>query len=262
MINDRLRQGANLVFAAGQVLLPVALFSGGFDATAAQPGLVDAANPATPAGYAFAIWGVIYLGAGAYAVLQALPGRAGDPLFRRIGWLTALGYALCCAWLWFARFGPVWPTVPLIAAMLLSLGAAFVLAVRGLDVKGRIERFMVITPLAIYTGWLSAATFVNAADVLPGYGFDRFGLSASELGVMVVVAGGLTATIFTLFSRAKLAYVAAVLWALVSIVVANGARLGETLVADAAFAVAVALVLLTLLIVATRRHLSRRSVRA
>lgn len=262
MINDRLRQAANLAFAAGQLLLPVALFTGGFNATAAEPGLVDVPNPATPAGYAFAIWGVIYIGAAAYAVLQALPRRAADPLFRRIGWLTALGYLLCCAWLWFARFGPVWPTVPIIAAMLLSLGAAFVLAARGMDGRGRLDRIVVLMPLAIYTGWLSAATFVNTADVLPGYGFDRFGLSAAEFGLLVILAGGVTATSFTLLSRGNLAYVAAVLWALVGIFVANGARLGETLVADTAFAVAVALVLLTLLIVATRRHLSRRSVRA
>lgn len=219
MTEDLIRRVANLILAFGQLAMPPLLFAAGFEAGAARTPIVTAPNPATPAGYAFAIWGVIFLGCAAYAVLQAVPGNATDPLFRRIGWWTAAGFLLCLLWLLAARFGPVWLTVPIIAAMLATLGTAFLIVARWPDPLGPVRLLAVFVPLAIYAGWLSAATFVNAADVLPGYGFDRFGLSPVAFGVTVVAAAGATALGFAIASRASLPYVAAVLWALAAIFV-------------------------------------------
>ena len=44
----------------------------------------------TPAGYVFAIWGVIYLGMLAYMVYQALPSQRTNPRLRAIGWWYVL----------------------------------------------------------------------------------------------------------------------------------------------------------------------------
>jgi len=41
-----------------------------------------------PAGYAFAIWGPIFLLGLVYAAYQMLPSRREDPLLRRVGWLS------------------------------------------------------------------------------------------------------------------------------------------------------------------------------
>ncbi|AQR63089.1 hypothetical protein BZG35_16580 [Brevundimonas sp. LM2] len=221
MTPDRLRQIANLLFALGQLLLPLLIFTRGFDASTAQGPSAAAPNPASPAGYAFAVWGVIYLGGLAYAVLQSLPGAGADPLFRRIGWLTAAGFALCCAWLYFARFGPVLLTVPIIFGMLITLGPALMIALQPSTSIGWTREAFVRVPLAIYVGWLTAATFVNAADVLPDYGFDRFGLSPLIFGLGVIGAAAVLAISVVLF-RPHPAYVATVLWALVAIAVAAG----------------------------------------
>lgn len=221
MFTNPMRQLANLVFAIGQLVLPPLLFSAGFTATSARPPLDAPPNPATPADYAFTIWTVIYLGALVYAIAQARPTAATDPLFRRIGWLTAAGYALCLAWLCAARFGPVWLTVPLIFGMLATLGSAFLVAVRNDPLPSSGRRLTVVAPLAVYAGWLSAAAFVNAADVLPGYGFTRFGLSAEQFGWLVLLFATAVALLIAQRSHWYWPYVATVAWALVAIAARN-----------------------------------------
>jgi hypothetical protein len=222
MDESMLRRAAVLLLGVSQLLAPLWLFPGTFNEQTAKPPLAAVPNPATPAGYAFAIWGVIYLGALAFAVYQALPSNANDPLLERIGWLTAAGYALCIAWLLAARFGPVWATVPIILGMLCCLGAAFAIVMQRREALGVLQHAVVAAPLALYVGWLSAASFVNAADVLPGYGFARFGMSAQSFGVLVIGCAALLACAVTLRTAAYPAYVVAVLWALTAIVARNG----------------------------------------
>lgn len=245
MLTDYLRIALNVLFASGQIALPLLLFSRGFEASVARPAVDVAPNPATPAGYAFAVWGVIYIGSAAYAVYQALPAQFDDPLLKRIGWLTASGFALCCGWLLSARFGPVVLTVPIIVGMLLVLGAAFMIAVRDLRADGGPPYWFVTVPLAIYVGWLSAATFVNAADVLPGYGFGRFGLSPKSFGLLVIAAAAIVSAAVCVLAKGNPFYVGTVVWALVAIAVRNGFSGAEAVIAAAALASAVALVALT-----------------
>lgn len=52
-----------------------------------------------PAGYVFAIWGVIYIGWIAFAVYQALPAQKESPRLRKLGYLFALSGLLNAAWL-------------------------------------------------------------------------------------------------------------------------------------------------------------------
>ena len=243
MDESLIRRGAILLLAVAQLMAPLLLFPGNFKDQTAKPPLVVETNPATPAGYAFAIWAVIYVGALVYAIYQALPSNAHDALLQRIGWLTAAGYLLCVGWLLAARFGPGWMTVPIIVGMLPCLGAAFLIAARWPESHGATRHAVLLVPLAIYVGWLSAAAFVNAADVLPGYGFDRFGLSAHAFGVLVVVAAGLLGLAVTLYTSAYPPYVLTLLWALVAIVANNGVPARGNSVSNAAALVALALVI-------------------
>lgn len=222
MDGSLIRRCAVLLLAAAQLLAPLLLFLGNFNDQTAKPPLTAAPNPATPAGYAFAIWGVIYIGALAYAVYQALPSNAHDQLLERIGWPTAAGYALCIGWLLAARFGPGWMTVPIIFGMLLCLTSALLVVARWHEPMGTTRQVLVAAPLGLYVGWLSAAAFVNAADVLPGYGFDRFGLSPQAFGCLVVIAAGVLASAIALATSAYLPYIAAVMWALVAIIMNSG----------------------------------------
>jgi hypothetical protein len=142
-----LRRILVVMLALAQLILPQILFFKGFEIQSQMPPQSPELNPATPAGYAFSIWAVIYLGALAYAVYQVLPSQASNALLQKIGWLTAGGYVLCCAWLVAARFGPVWLTVPIIMGMLLFLGSAFLIATRWPEPISAMERNVVICGL-------------------------------------------------------------------------------------------------------------------
>jgi hypothetical protein len=234
MLTDRLRQVANVTFAIGQLAIPPLLFSSGFDANVADTPRIADPNPATPAGYTFSIWGPIFIGAFLTACLQGLPRNQEDPLFRRIGWLTAAGYGLSCLWLLAARFGPLPLTPVILGGMLLTLGSAFVTVVRSPERLSLTRQLLVAGPLGLYAGYISAAVWVNTADVAPAYGFDRFGLSAEEFGAVTLLFGAGTALAFIARTRAYPTYVFAAVWALVGIWVANGAPSLEGAVASTA----------------------------
>jgi hypothetical protein len=246
-----LRAAATLPLAVGQIALSVLLFQQGFNADA-QAVPIAVRNPASPAGYAFAIWGVIYLGCLAFAAAQALPSRWNAPFYRRLGWWPAVGFALCCLWLLAARIGPIWLTMPIIAAMLLALGRAFVIAARASDAPTRLEWRIAVTALGVYAGWLSAATFVNFADVAPGFGFERFGLSPEGFGRLILLMASGTGLAFVFAGGNRTAYVLTVIWALAAIAVSNGGAGGERSV------LSLSLALITVLIVAAAAQRLRR----
>jgi hypothetical protein len=95
------------------------------------------------------VWAVIYCGASVYAVVQMLPANA-DPLFRRIGWLTASGYGLCLAWVVAARYGPVWLTVPIIVGMLATLCSGCLIAINWPEPRSLSRDLGVVAPLGAW----------------------------------------------------------------------------------------------------------------
>ncbi len=219
MNSDIARVWINVLLALTQLALPPLLFRGSFNTLTAKPPGMAPSNPATPAGYAFIIWAFIFIGCMVYAVVQALPANVSETLFRRIGWATAGGFALCAAWLFAARYGPVWLTVPIIVGMFACLAFAVLSAASWQTPLSAARYWLVLAPLTLYLGWLSAAMFVNAADVLPGYGFGRFGLTPSGFGVLIVAMAGAVAISLMVFWRLPLIYPLTVTWALVAIAV-------------------------------------------
>ena len=74
-----------------------------------------------PAGYVFAIWGIIYIGMIAYTVYQALPAQRENPRMQATGWWVVLGGLANCAsiFLWhYEQF------VGTLGAMLILLATA------------------------------------------------------------------------------------------------------------------------------------------
>lgn len=239
MNSDGVRVWLNLLFAFAQLALPPLLFQGNFNELTAKPPLATPPNPATPAGYAFVVWALIFAGSMAYAVVQALPANASEPLFQHIGWATAGGFALCAAWLFAARYGPVWMTVPIILGMFACVAYAALSAASWHPPLSSARHWLVLAPLTLYLGWLSAAVFINAADVLPGYGFDRFGLTPTWFGVLIVSLAGSVAITIILVWRVPIIYPLTLTWALLAVAV--NARMTATPVAVASLAASLTL---------------------
>jgi hypothetical protein len=92
---------------------------------AAGGALSATATPIAPAGPAFAIWSVIYLGLVAYAVWQLLPKQSGVERHRRLGYWIAASLILNAGWILSVQFNLLVLSVPVIALLLAVLGVAF-----------------------------------------------------------------------------------------------------------------------------------------
>ncbi len=210
-----------------------------------------------PAGYVFSIWGLIYLGLIAYAVVQALPGRAADRRLRSIGWPAVLANVLNGAWIlaWH------WELFPLSLALMVGLLATLVvigerLAVGRHPTRG-LDTWAVNVPWTVYLGWITVATITNVAVVLMAAGFDGAGIepAAWAAGVLLtgVAIGG-----WWLATRRAVAYGVVLAWAYLGIAVKEQATeivAGTALLGAAAFAVIA-------LAIAARRLREERDARA
>lgn len=234
-----LRQLANLLLAIAQPAVGAVVFASDipFERTFGNGGSRPLLEPA---GYAFAIWSVIYAGTIAYGVLQALPSRRDDPLFARIGWWTAAAFLLVCLWLLAARQEMLWLTVAIIFALLGSLVVPFRAIGRQRSAFDWKRRLMVQVPFGLFAGWISVAAFANVAAASKASGWTAAGGEPAWTLALLAMAGTL-ASVVAFRSRGEPAYVAAVLWALVAIAVADFQRGGGSAIAVLAIAAAVAL---------------------
>lgn len=196
-----------LSFAASPIFTPAFR---GYDPTQFP---VAIGRPAIlPAGYAFSIWGVIYLWLLAHAV-QGVWRRAEDADWDATRPWLFLSLAVGTIWLAVAVRSPVWASV-LILIMLAGALAAVLAAPRQRD------RWLLSAPLGLYAGWLTAASGVSLGVLLSGYGLlpDQ---AAAALMLAVVLAGAITV-------QRRLgpvpSYALVIIWALVAVIVANGAQ--------------------------------------
>jgi hypothetical protein len=218
MAGDRLRQGLNLFFAAGQVAaaaLPPVL---GLPAV----GAVSDRYPTyvVPAGYAFSIWSLIFAVALAYAVWQALPARRADPLLRRIGWLTAAAFAGSTLWELVFPAGMYGVSLVLIAATLASLAVAVGRMTDAAPSLPPAARWLAWLGCGLYLGWITVATVASAAQALLAAGVVELGLGAEAWGIVMLGAAGLIGAAVTWATR-NAAYPLGVVWALVAVFVAR-----------------------------------------
>lgn len=169
--------------------------------------------PIQPAGYAFSIWGVIY----AWLLVSAVFGlwkRAGDPAWDRVRWPLIASLTLGAPWLAVANTSPIWATV-LIFAML----ATAIIALIRAPVQ---DRWWLQAPVALYAGWLTAASFVSLGATMAGYGiaFDATGWAYAGIAGALAVGLG----VLRVAPRAP-EYATTLIWALVGIMVKNGMAL-------------------------------------
>jgi len=110
-----------------------------------------------PAGPAFSIWSVIYLGLLAYTVWQWLPSTPTCPRVRASGWLAAVSMVLNAAWLLVTQRGWIWASVVVILSLALTLGV-LVRRLGAASAGGGVERVVVDGTFGLYLGWVAVAT--------------------------------------------------------------------------------------------------------
>eukprot|EP01013_Petalomonas_cantuscygni_P028848 TRINITY_DN5314_c0_g1_i1.p1 TRINITY_DN5314_c0_g1~~TRINITY_DN5314_c0_g1_i1.p1 ORF type:complete len:263 (+),score=25.81 TRINITY_DN5314_c0_g1_i1:91-789(+) len=189
--------------------------------------------PVQPIGWAFSIWGPIYLWLVAHAAFGAFKFRQ-DAEWDRGHIALALSLAVGTIWLPVALVSPIWATI-LIWIMLI---AALVALYRSGNAS---PAWIAKWPLALYAGWLSVASFLSIGLLLAGYGF------VGEFTAAVIAL--ILATGFAGYNALRLQswpYVIAVSWGFFGIAVANmGSAMTLTIAAVAAAVIVLGLTALS-----------------
>jgi len=181
-------------------------------------GEISNANPTliTPAGYAFAIWGVIYILLGVFVVYQALPHVRDRPFQKNIGWLFMLSSASNILWLFAWQYEYLVVSVVIMFVLLAVLITIYVRLNVGRAKLGWGERLMVHLPFSVYLGWITVAAIVNVAATLVSIGWDGFGIEP-ELWAVLMILVATTIAILVAVTRRDVAYELVIIWALVGI---------------------------------------------
>ena len=185
----------------------------------------------TPAGWAFSIWGLIFLGLLAFAIYQALPSQRENVRFRAIGWLVIVNTLANAVW------SPIFNNELIGVALLVILVmlATVVMIEQRLLMRLRIpivapdldatlpespatttETWLARIPFSIYFGWLTVATILNITVYLKATEFDTQLLAEPTWAAAILVVGlVIGAWVFNRFR--SVAYILVFAWAYVAI---------------------------------------------
>lgn len=217
-----------------------------------SPGEVSDKYPTliTPAGYAFSIWSLIYLGMILFSVYQALPSQTANRNFLKTRTLYIASCVANCAWIY------LWHYERILLALLVIFTLLGILVLINLNLRGAnstAEKWLARVPFAIYFGWVTVASIINAAVALLSVGVE------TSVTISMVSACGLIviAAILGVLVSWKLsipAYAFAIAWALTAIAVKQS---GKTLIV-ACCAVGVIALLIAFMTPFLRLNESRR----
>ncbi len=253
---DRLRQVAvtvSEVLCVLGTLVGVGLLGGTEVQNTAGGALSSEATRLAPAGPAFSIWSVIYLGLAAYTIWQWLPSSVTERT-RSTGWLAAVSMLLNAGWLLVTQQGWIWASVVVILALALVLGELLRRLTRR-SAAGVVERVVVDGTFGLYLGWVAVASCANVTAALVDSGVRPSDGESDALAAVVLLVAAALGVLFARTLGGRWAIAVAMAWGLGWIAVGRTSGSPQSLVV-ALFAAVAALVVLA--IVPWARQASRQ----
>ncbi|WP_417247746.1 hypothetical protein [Celeribacter sp.] len=147
---------STLAFVLGPFLVPG---FGGLDPNLYPIPQID--PPVQPAGYAFAIWGVIYLWLLISAGFGLLKRRDAEE-WAPMRWPLIVSLSIGATWLFVAERSPVWAVILIFAMLATSL-----MALKRAPLPNAL---LARAPIGLYAGWLTGASFAGLGLLGAGYG--------------------------------------------------------------------------------------------
>ncbi|MGN7929278.1 hypothetical protein [Sphingomonadaceae bacterium 3R27C6] len=194
----------------------------------------------TPAGWAFSIWGALYLGSLVFSLLQFTSAGRDSTLFAALRWPAAgafLGNALWATWVQLGDIDAV--STLIIFGSLVSILIAYRRIAAWTAPFSAAERWGAILPLSALASWLTAASIVNVAATLRYYGVDAAPDVAPLISAAIIVVGGLIAAAALARGKGNPPFALVFLWALAAIFAAGGQEAAALAVAAAIAAILV-----------------------
>jgi len=181
----------------------------------------------TPAGWAFTIWGLIFVGSLAWAVYQALPAQRTRSVHRRTGWPLAAAFAGNAVWETVYPLGGAWQYVAQVLIFGITAAAAVGFArLQDLDARGEVTGLARVLPAAtagLLLGWVTVAPVANVGNTGVALGMDPETTSSQVWAVVAMVAVAAIGAFVVLASRVAAGpFAAAVVWGTVAIAAAGG----------------------------------------
>lgn len=221
-MKDTLRQIANLVTVI--IALTVNILASAIPLNGQNTGEISDRFQVyfVPAGYVFAIWGIIYIGWIAFIIYQFRASQKESPRLRRLGYLFALSNLANAAWLFSWHYNYFGLSVIIMLTLLGLLIASYLrLDVNRTSVSPA-ERWSVDIPFSVYLGWITVATVANVTDLLYLIEWSGFGIAPQVWAVIMIVVASAVGFLMTL-TRRDAAYLFVLVWSFIGIAVKQAA---------------------------------------
>lgn len=177
----------------------------------------------TPAGYAFSIWGLIYIGLLGFVIYTGrtlFKKSTEEPLLLKIGWWFVISCLANALWVVAWLYDYTGTSVLIMAVILISLLKIILNTRMELDSYPLKKYLFIFWPFALYFGWISVAIIANIAAYLTKVGWNGWGISGASWSIIMIVVAGLI-NIAMIRLRNLREYGLVGIWALIAISVAN-----------------------------------------
>ena len=177
----------------------------------------------TPAGYAFSIWGLIYLLLAGFVIYQSrslFVSVKNDAFILKTGWWFIISCVANSLWVFAWLYGYTGLSCIFIFLLLFSLLKIVINNRMELDDVPISKLLFLYWPFTIYSGWVTVASIANVSSYLVKIEWDGFGITAITWTiVMIIIASCINLIITWKRNMREFALVGA--WSLIAIGVAN-----------------------------------------
>jgi hypothetical protein len=178
----------------------------------------------TPAGYAFSIWGFIYLLLIGFIFYQGRSlfssNTTADAVVLKIGWWFVISCIANSVWVFLWIYGQTGMSCFFILLLLFSLMQIVFRCRLELDLEPFSKILFVAWPFVFYAGWVTVASIANISAYLFKIQWDGFGIAAETWTIIMIVVAVLI-NIWAIVSRNLREFAVVGAWALIAIGVRN-----------------------------------------
>ncbi|GAA4115653.1 hypothetical protein GCM10022393_15890 [Aquimarina addita] len=178
-------------------------------------------NLFTPAGYAFAIWGLIFLSLSGYVIFQinrVFFSKKKSDFIEQTGYWFMLANLLNTCWVLAFIYEYTGTSVLIMLGLLFSLIQIII--------RTNMERWdapisiiaLVWWPICLYSGWIAVATITNISAYLVKINWKGFGIT-EELWTLIMIMIAVMLNVFMIIHRNMREFALVGIWALVAIYV-------------------------------------------
>ncbi|MGM3307060.1 tryptophan-rich sensory protein [Anabaena sp. WFMT] len=196
-----------------------------------------------PANYAFAIWGMIYLGLFTLGVYQFLPNQKNDPDLRKTGYLLVIASVAQSIWVYLFLSKLFALSIIAMLGILIPLIIIYQRLEIGRKRVSKSKKLCLHAPISIYLSWISVATIVNVASALYFYGWNGWGFTNEVWTVIMLLAAAAITTVMVIQYR-DIAYAGVTVWAVIAIALKHW---DNSLIRYAALVLAIVLFVITII---------------